>query len=248
MEDEVVELDVGGTIFKTRVSTLAQSRYFSNIFLTEKFERWPEGKRLFVDRCPELFKHVLRVLREPRYALPEECLLELDFYGIEWSAKEESVEENEGAIVDFSYREIELRRTRSRVFIGGEFYHADAIAGLYLSYYAGQNAPGEPSLHISTVYVSEGRLETANSFNLPVAEEFDLAECLEHMVRMLNVGRKRVMQTENGGWAWMYIPEKIPAEQLRSGTVALGGFSIKDAEWFKEYCFRRERFVAKGSK
>ena len=84
----VLSLNVGGVRFQTSRETAARIPYFRP-FLESRFDyaRDDEGW-IFVDRCGELFKHVLRFARDarrpPRSVLevhrdvsPVEC----DFYG-----------------------------------------------------------------------------------------------------------------------------------------------------------------------
>ena len=44
---------------------------------------------IFIDRDPELFKHVLRFLRDPKYNIPIICYGELEYFGIESDVKED---------------------------------------------------------------------------------------------------------------------------------------------------------------
>lgn len=80
----VVTLDVGGTIFKSRVETLARARYFHNLFRSDRWTPARTDEPLFVDRCPRRFERVLQFLRDDRYPVDEDDLPELDFYGVEW--------------------------------------------------------------------------------------------------------------------------------------------------------------------
>jgi len=97
-EDELVQLDVGGTEFTTMRSTLTKypdsflGRMFSGDWKTRGL-RTPKGS-LFIDRSPVLFAHVLQVLRsctEPSaYRMPDKRSIgqalwndELRFYGLD---------------------------------------------------------------------------------------------------------------------------------------------------------------------
>jgi hypothetical protein len=81
---EIVALNVGGKRFEVRLETLVQIPFFRQIYAGE-FERRPlDGPPLFLDRCPGSFKHVLRLLRNPKYDFPEKHAEELNFYGIEY--------------------------------------------------------------------------------------------------------------------------------------------------------------------
>jgi hypothetical protein len=61
-EDEVVQLDVGGSLFKTRVSTLTQhSKYFRAVFSDGVADAQKEP--LFIDRDPQCFGEILYFMR-----------------------------------------------------------------------------------------------------------------------------------------------------------------------------------------
>lgn len=67
--DPIVVLDVGGTFFKTRTSTLLRAPYFSAL-LAERYANANESAQreaIFLDRSPTLFEEVLRLLRNPNY-------------------------------------------------------------------------------------------------------------------------------------------------------------------------------------
>lgn len=82
----IVTLDVGGKKFKTRVETLVRSRYFHNLFLSERWSPSPTREPFFIDRCPKKFAKVLQLLRDDRYPVPEGVRPELDYFGIEWES------------------------------------------------------------------------------------------------------------------------------------------------------------------
>jgi hypothetical protein len=88
-EDKRLIINVGGTNFETFKSTLIKSPYFKAM-LSGHFR--DDKEDIFIDRDPELFKHVLRYLRDPTYDLPFNTHSELLFYGIE---KDEYVTEPE---------------------------------------------------------------------------------------------------------------------------------------------------------
>jgi hypothetical protein len=80
----VITLDIGGKIFRTRVTTLSKTNYFSAMF--EMWSRSSEAKEIqtiFLDRSPTTFKHVLALLQDPLYPFPHKYLYELGFYGID---------------------------------------------------------------------------------------------------------------------------------------------------------------------
>lgn len=81
--NDVVTINVGGKIFKTKRSTLKQSPYFIG-----KMNK--KNVNIFVDRDPKLFRYILNYLRTNdlrqmrRYMLEMKDLAnELKFYGLE---------------------------------------------------------------------------------------------------------------------------------------------------------------------
>ncbi len=68
----IVLLNVGGTIFQTRKTTLLQSEYFKILLDDEKFGDGCKNNdgSYFIDEDPELFKHLLNKLRHPDYEFP----------------------------------------------------------------------------------------------------------------------------------------------------------------------------------
>jgi hypothetical protein len=83
--DELIDLNVGGVLMKTYKSTLMKSTYFRSYF-----ERWTDDKidkkETFVDFDPNIFAHVLNILRNPNYIVPNEHIVNvnimLEYYGI----------------------------------------------------------------------------------------------------------------------------------------------------------------------
>src|SRR5581483_7967990 len=86
--DPIVVLNVWGTLFTTKKSTLInQSNLFKSLLghIAADFSR---DQALFIDRDPDLFKEVLRFLRDPNYLLcdselKDQLSSELDYYGID---------------------------------------------------------------------------------------------------------------------------------------------------------------------
>lgn len=82
----LVKLNVGGTIFITKKSTLTQSHFFKTLLDDEKFADKREDGSYFIDEDPVLFRHLLNRLRHPDYQFPEADLDNLnklvDFYEI----------------------------------------------------------------------------------------------------------------------------------------------------------------------
>jgi hypothetical protein len=69
-------INVGGTIFTTTIDTLSKCNFFLKFFKNEEMKH----QTPFIDRDPEGFTHVLRLLRNPEYTIPEEWISELKFY------------------------------------------------------------------------------------------------------------------------------------------------------------------------
>lgn len=79
-KDRIVELDVGGRIFKTRQSTLVNGSEFFRVMFSPQ---WNSENPIFIDRDPVGFSHVLNFLRDPNYPFPRETYgHELEFYGV----------------------------------------------------------------------------------------------------------------------------------------------------------------------
>ncbi|KAL3941268.1 MAG: hypothetical protein SGARI_000663 [Bacillariaceae sp.] len=90
-EDEVIELNVGGTKFTTSRKTLCRATYFAAMFSgRHTAQKMPDGS-FFIDRDGRHFHHILNYLRchgavvtLPTDALSkEELVVEADFYGIQ---------------------------------------------------------------------------------------------------------------------------------------------------------------------
>jgi hypothetical protein len=67
---EIVKLDVGGIHFKTTLQTLRQTNHFPNqlfaiLFATEDWKLHCEEEYYYIDYDPELFRHLLNLLRMP---------------------------------------------------------------------------------------------------------------------------------------------------------------------------------------
>jgi len=82
----LVKLNVAGTIFITKKSTLTQSHFFKTLLDDEKFADKKEDGSYFIDEDPVLFRHLLNKLRHPNYQFPEADSTNLkqliDFYEI----------------------------------------------------------------------------------------------------------------------------------------------------------------------
>lgn len=84
--DRRIRLNVGGIVYETTADTLSQSSYFrtlidgswSNTINNIMNETTP----YFIDRCGGIFKHVLRLLRNPSYSYPAKYVDELLYYGV----------------------------------------------------------------------------------------------------------------------------------------------------------------------
>eukprot|EP00696_Hemimastix_kukwesjijk_P000403 gnl/Hemi2/10583_TR3661_c1_g3_i1.p1 gnl/Hemi2/10583_TR3661_c1_g3~~gnl/Hemi2/10583_TR3661_c1_g3_i1.p1 ORF type:complete len:431 (-),score=32.76 gnl/Hemi2/10583_TR3661_c1_g3_i1:72-1364(-) len=86
-----VRLNVGGRRFETSPETLSGSDFLEA--LLRHTPDWVD-KELFIDRDGSMFKHVLRLLRNPEYHVPHYALGELRFYGVESKAKESDEQAN----------------------------------------------------------------------------------------------------------------------------------------------------------
>jgi len=64
----IIEINIGGTIFTTTDQTLNKLEYFRVLFLSENYN-FPEiirdkNGRLFLDKDPKMFEIILRILRK----------------------------------------------------------------------------------------------------------------------------------------------------------------------------------------
>lgn len=80
MSDDIITLDVGGTIFKTTKTTLKGSSYFRSLF--EHSWTMKPGEPYFIDRSGVLFEHVLCYLRDINYKYPGIYEDELIYYQV----------------------------------------------------------------------------------------------------------------------------------------------------------------------
>ncbi len=64
----------------TTFETLSGSKYFETLLSTQ----WKTSDdEIFIDRSPWIFKHVLNLLRDPKYEYPPKYASELEYYMIE---------------------------------------------------------------------------------------------------------------------------------------------------------------------
>lgn len=88
--EQRVKLNIGGTMFETTIGTLTNiSVYFQGLF-NGKFkgyfdEKGNQSEIIFIDRDPDIFCEVLRLMRNPQYTFPSKYVSELEFYGISYS-------------------------------------------------------------------------------------------------------------------------------------------------------------------
>lgn len=90
---DTVILNVGGEHFETTVQTLiSNSKYFESFF-----SRWncDPSTKIFIDRDPGIFTHVLRLMRDPSYNYPQKYLSELDFFQITYTTSPEIIENDD---------------------------------------------------------------------------------------------------------------------------------------------------------
>lgn len=230
--DRVVVVDVGGKLFKTRVETLARAEYFHQIFVSPHWARSNDDRTsLFVDRCPGLFKHVLRLLRDTNYALPEKCLSELDFYGICWDKPATPKTENV-ALVDFSLPNLAFIRGTTGIKIGSMVYEKGEILALLLR----QASHG----CMLTVYSSQ----RSNNFVVGEVPIDQVRYILESLLDSDGELRSCLGRPENDFLQsrWFYFPDRIPMSSLRLDGIEVEPSStwvcpprIPDLEFFHHY-------------
>lgn len=85
--DSIIEIDIGGRIFKTYKSTLMNSPYFNSMFSNNFIESNNEvNKKIFIDRNPDHFEWILEVLRTGEAnGFEEKYIPDLEFFGIDFS-------------------------------------------------------------------------------------------------------------------------------------------------------------------
>lgn len=88
MDDKRVILNIGGTKFETFKSTLTTRSIYFRAMLSGLYR--DDKEDIFIDRDPELFKHLLRFMRDPKYNFPINCFSEMLYFGIE--SEEEKTE------------------------------------------------------------------------------------------------------------------------------------------------------------
>lgn len=76
--DNVVELNIGGTLFRSTKETLSKCIYFDNIFSGKFREEVPK----FIDRNPEGFKYILSYLRGCIKNIPKKYECDINYFGI----------------------------------------------------------------------------------------------------------------------------------------------------------------------
>lgn len=101
---QMVWLNVNGEYFHTTIETLQAATYFQNRDLSRHLER---EKAIFIDDQAEVWRHILRLLRDPDYDFPIEYQDVLTKYGI--------VDASCVTIRDFN------TQTRSKSFYGNIF-------------------------------------------------------------------------------------------------------------------------------
>lgn len=89
--DKVIEIDVGGKVFKTYRKTLEQSPTIKS--LLEWHEKNGEEGKPFLDEDPKIFRHLLNFMRDVQYNVPEEFHYKMVYYGL--ATTEEQEEESD---------------------------------------------------------------------------------------------------------------------------------------------------------
>lgn len=86
-DTDIITLNVGGRVFQTYRETACRSPVLARIVDPDAYG-WSQDVKKddkghpFIDRCPDTFVHVLRLLREPSYQFPPFLESELLYYGI----------------------------------------------------------------------------------------------------------------------------------------------------------------------
>jgi hypothetical protein len=78
----MIKLNVQGKIFETTYDTITKIPYFKNMFedVNQK-----SIEPIFIDRSPQLFKHILAIATDSFYPYPAQYAFELDYFLIDKS-------------------------------------------------------------------------------------------------------------------------------------------------------------------
>ena len=79
MNDNIITLDVGGTIFKASYTCLIKCEFFNSLLHDIPYI----NELIYIDRCGHVFKHVLGYLRNDNYPYPKKYVEELDYFLID---------------------------------------------------------------------------------------------------------------------------------------------------------------------
>ena len=79
---QIIKLNVGGTHFQTTKTTLCfkPDSVLARDIVDRNAKLIETDQEIFIDRDPEAFKHILNLLRDPRYCFPEEYRYELEYF------------------------------------------------------------------------------------------------------------------------------------------------------------------------
>lgn len=236
--DDQITVNVGGKKFTTRRGTLVgRSKYFAAMF--GGAFRLPEETDL-IDRCPKLFKHVLRLLRDPNYEFPPQHHNELDFYHIEYEKVEISPPTPPRpplTIRDWSLPNFPVRLGETHVQMGDLVLpHREFVGALVL---AGQH--GTFSLFLV-------QSEKSSSWALVPAGPLDdllasIRFVFEHLDGETRSVRSRDTRYANGAGPLnhaFYIPSRVhPRRFTATGFVLNEEYTAEDAEFYATWCLNQ---------
>lgn len=248
-DDRLVKLNVGGKRFETRAGTLQASGYFRNIFLSEKWKKWPEEKPLFVDRCPKRFRHVLNLLREENYDFPVNCLSELLFFDVRWEKTQNFAPELKSK-QDLSAGGVVLWKNGKMLRIGYQLYERSEILAVQIKCFE------NTTCRYLSVYVCSQDATTSQRAvkcaieNFITADKTQEREIIENIGSLLASGspirglRQKLIEQSFDYLKvqyWFYYPDRVPIQacggRMARECVVLDEMEIPDAEWFAQYCF-----------
>lgn len=92
-ENKYIRINVGGKIFETTENTLKESSDYFNALLSNNWKTLKDTNGyLFVDRSPELFSNILKIIRGNDSKISLDCNLEneLEYYAINYVKEEDS--------------------------------------------------------------------------------------------------------------------------------------------------------------
>lgn len=116
-QEDILNLNIGGEKFSTSKYTVFQTESI----LKSQVLRWKSKEDIFLDMDPDVFTHILSLLRNPLYPFPSKYKQELDYFGISLPKEDNSI--------SFSNRDEELKDLDTNRIGGVQVLAAAAVFG-----------------------------------------------------------------------------------------------------------------------